>query len=75
MRSKQSRNMASRSTRNKLKSQGQSVLDDLERAMNHLVQIAALADDRSEYIDKHLPILITYLEMVTKAVKQFREGF
>lgn len=67
--------MASRSTRNKLKSQGQSVLDDLERAMNHLVQIAALADDRSEYIDKHLHILITYLEMVTKAVKQFREGF
>jgi len=66
--------MAGRTTRNKVRFQAEACFIDLKKAQVHLVQIAALADDRSDYIDKHLPGLVTTLELLIEMTEQFREG-
>jgi len=65
--------MTSRSTRNKVKFQGISAYADLKKAQNHLVQLAALADNRSPYISEDLPQIIAALEMVTEALDKFTQ--
>jgi len=68
------RKVASRSTRNKVRFQGISAFADLRRAQTHLVQLAALADNRSDYINDHLPELIASLELLIDCVDKFNEG-
>ncbi len=46
----------------------------LKKAQKHLTYIAALAEDRSDYINENLPIIITYLNMVIKTLDQFNDG-
>lgn len=66
--------MASRSTRNKIRFQAKSALDDCKRAQTHLVYVGALADERSDYINGHLPELIAALEFLIETVDKFNEG-
>jgi len=66
--------MANRTTRNKVRFQGEACLIDLKKAQVHLVQIGALADNRSDDINKYLPNLVVTLEMLIKLVEDFHEG-
>ncbi|GAI56428.1 unnamed protein product [marine sediment metagenome] len=66
--------MSSRSTRNKIRWQGTSALEDLKKAQVHFVQLAALADDRSDYINKHVPALVALLESLIHTVEEFNAG-
>lgn len=66
--------MTRRTTRNKLRWQGQSAHEDLVKAQEHLVQLAAMANGRSDYIDRHVAELIAAMEMLVGAVDKFNEG-
>lgn len=66
--------MAKRTTRNKIRWQVQNALDDLHRCQNHLGQAAALADNRSEVIDKSLPAIMASLELTRSALDSFYES-
>lgn len=66
--------MASRSTRNKVRWQCRSALEDLASAQTHLVRLAAIADEHSDHINDHIPELIACLEMFIKAVEKFNES-
>jgi hypothetical protein len=66
--------MSSRSTRNKIRFQGKSALDDLRHASDHLTELAALADEASTYINDNLPVIIVALESVRVTLKRFYEG-
>jgi len=66
--------MTARTTRNKIRWQGTSAYADLRKAQNHLVQLAALADNRSGYINKHLPEIIAALEALIGVVEDFNKG-
>jgi len=66
--------MASRSTRNKIRFQAASAMDDLKAAQVHLTQLGALADDNSPYIDDNLPVIMVSLESVRIVLDQFTEG-
>lgn len=50
------------------------IREALKAANKNALQIASLADDRSDYINDHLPGIITALSMLIEAVKQFEEG-
>lgn len=65
--------MAQRSTRNKIRFQADSAFDNLRKAQIHLTQLAALADDQSNYINENLPVLIAGLDTVITAVDRFSE--
>ena len=66
--------MAGRTTRNKIRHQAAEAFVNLRKAQNNLVQLAALADNRSDYIDKHLPMIVAAVEMVINTFDSFQEG-
>jgi len=66
--------MAKRSTRNKVKWQGDQALRNAEKILENLKFIDDLARDQSEYIDKCLPPLVGATEMVRNALAKFRQG-
>lgn len=66
--------MTARSTRNKIRFQGRSSLDDLKRAQDHLTELAALAADTSPYIDDNLPVIMVALSAVIATLEKFNEG-
>lgn len=66
--------MAKRTTRSKMKWQAEAVHDDLHKAQVHMVQLAALADNRSDYVNDNLPDLVAGLEIMIRTWEQFREG-
>ncbi len=66
--------MATRSTRNKIKFQVDGAFNNLYEAQKHLTNIASLADERSDYIDKFLPPIMVSLETMLDVMDRFREG-
>jgi hypothetical protein len=66
--------MGGRSTRNKIRWQGDAALVDLINAQEHLVNIAVKGDDHSLYINDHLPPIIAGMEVIIDALKDFNEG-
>ena len=66
--------MASRSTRNKVRFQAGSALEDLKRAEDHLAHLAAMGIGHSEYIDGALPEIIAALSFVIVTLDKFNEG-
>lgn len=50
------------------------IQEALKAADKNAVQIASLADDRSDYINDHIPGIVTALNMLIEALKQFDEG-
>jgi len=66
--------MTARSTRNKIRFQGHSSVDDLKRAQDHLIELAALAADTSPYIDDNLPVIMVALSAVIDTLEKFNEG-
>ncbi len=46
----------------------------IRQGQNHLGLIAALADDRSDYIDDNLPIIMATLEATIEALEAFDQG-
>jgi len=66
--------MTARSTRNKIRFQARSASEDIYRAQTHLGQLAALADDRSDYINDNLPVIMLALDSVKVTLDKFAEG-
>jgi len=66
--------MAKRTTRNKIRFQVNSAYADLTSAQGHLIAAAALADDRSDYMNNELPLIVASLDAVITVVGQFEEG-
>jgi len=66
--------MAARSTRNKIRFQAKSAMEDLKASQVHLTQLGALANDQSPYIDNHLPTIMVGLESVRLVLDKFTEG-
>lgn len=66
--------MANRSTRNKLRHQSVQAWEDMKKTQEHLLGIAAIADDRSPYINEHLPVIIAAHQAVMDATEGFFEG-
>ena len=64
--------MTVKSTRNRLRGQVQAVVNDLDRAMEHLHNVDLYAADRSEQITKDLPDLVIVLDGVKKLFVQWR---
>ena len=66
--------MTARSTRNKIRFQGHSAVEDLRKAQEHLTELCALAGDTSGYIDDVLPTIMVALESVKLTLDKFCEG-
>jgi len=66
--------MTARSTRNKLRHQAEKVMNDLDRCQGHLRYLSELSDGKSKYIEKHMPNLVLYVEVMKDIMKSFREG-
>lgn len=64
--------MAKRSTRNRLRGQVQAVVNDLDRAMEHLRNVDLYAGDRSEEINETLPKLVAMLAGIKKIFVDWR---
>lgn len=65
--------MAQRSTRNKIRFQADAAHDDLYKAQTHLTQMAALADERSDFINEWLPDMIASVDATLGALTIVRE--
>ena len=46
----------------------------LKKAQRNANIIALWADDRSDYINENLPVIITYMDMLIKTFEKFEEG-
>lgn len=46
----------------------------MKKTQEHLLGIAAIADDRSPYINEHLPVIIAAHQAVMDATEGFFEG-
>ena len=46
----------------------------LKKAQRNSTIIALLADDRSDYINNHLPVIVTFMDLIIKTFEQFEEG-
>lgn len=57
-----------------LKIYSKEAVRELKKAQGNASQMAALADEQSEYINEHLPIIMAYLDTIIKAVERFEEG-
>ena len=66
--------MTARTTRNKIRFQSLSAMQDLKAAEKHLTQLGALANDQSPYIDEHLPTIMVGLAVVMNVLGKFDEG-
>ena len=66
--------MTSGTTRSRVRWQVREADADLRRAEKHLTQLAALADDRSGYINDNLPQIIAGLHLIIETVESFYEG-
>ena len=66
--------MPRRSTRMKLKYQVDKALTATKRVFEHLQYLDELAEDRSDYINKYLPLLVKSLLEWEDGLKLFREG-
>ncbi len=66
--------MAARSTRNKLRWQVEKAMTNIDRAIENLAFIDAVADNRSEYIKTYMAGLVVMLTEVKKVLEEFRTG-
>ena len=64
--------MAKRSTRNKLKWQGDKAINQVERLQQHLKNIDDLAAGASEMVNKSLPGLVEMSELMLTTLRAFR---
>lgn len=66
--------MTTRSTRNKLRHQAEKVMSDLDRCQGHLRYLSELSGGESKYIEKNMPGLVLYVNVMKDIMKSFREG-
>jgi len=66
--------MTSRSTRNKLKHQGEKLIKSFDRQFEHLRYLQELSEGQSLYIETHVPVITEALELVRQTCVAFREG-
>ena len=66
--------MVQRSTRNKLKWQGDKAINQVERLQQHLKNISDLAGGGSELINKSLPGLVEMSELMLTTLVAFRRA-
>lgn len=63
-----------RSTRNKIRYQGQMCVDTLDKLLEHLRYLDELSEGGSDYINEKLPVLVQATEAFKQALIAFREG-
>jgi hypothetical protein len=73
--------MANRSTRNKIRFQVfaangymKEVKLLMDKVNDRLAYAAALADERSDFINENLPPIMNVVDELSKAIKRFYEG-
>ena len=66
--------VTARTTRNKIRHQSVKAWEKAKETQEHLLGIAALADDRSEYINDNFPPIVAAHEMIMNALEKFFEG-
>lgn len=66
--------MAQRSTRNKLKWQGDKAINQVVRLQQHLKNIHDLAGEGSDMINKSLPGLVEMSELMLTTLRAFRSA-
>lgn len=66
--------MATRSTRNKLKHQGDKLITSFNRQFEHLKLLQELSEGESLYIETYVPIITEALEHIRQTCVTFREG-
>ena len=66
--------MASRSTRNRIKHQATKAMDNIEMILIHLKNIDDFAADRSAWITKNMPALVSMTLEYQKFIKRFNAG-
>jgi len=64
--------LTARSTRNKIRWQAHKMIEKVDGMMEHLRYMDELAEGRSEVIEKHTPIIVTFLEELKKYLERFR---
>ena len=66
--------MTSRSTRNKLRHQGDKLIKSFDRQFEHLRYLQELSEGESPYIEENVPIITEALEFIRQSCIKFREG-
>lgn len=66
--------MTARSTRNKLRWQVERAVGCIDRSVEHLARLDAIAEEQSDYINKQMPALIVMMDGVKDVLNRFREG-
>ncbi len=64
--------MASRSTRTKIRFQAEKAIDDIDNSLEHLAKIDAIQGQRSEFINRTIPEVVTLLEAVKEMLAEWR---
>ncbi len=65
--------MAKRSSRNKIRFHAEKAANDIDRALEQLLKIDIIANDRSDQINQTVPKLVFILEGFRKMLLQWRE--
>ena len=66
--------MAGRTTRRKIKDQGDKIMQDLTRVLEHLKFLSDLANEQSGYIKENLPGIVLMTEGFTEVMENFIGG-
>ena len=66
--------MTGRSTRNKLRWQVEKAVGCLDRAVEHLARLDAIAEEQSDYINHQMPAIVFMMDGVKNVLNRFREG-
>lgn len=53
---------------------GAYIKEKLKHSQGHMVYMASLACEQSDYINEHLPVIITFIDLIIKTWDKFEEG-
>lgn len=65
--------IASRSTRNRIRLQAERAANMIVRAQEHLAKLDAIQDGRSPHIEKNLPPIVEITENLLRIILKFRD--
>lgn len=63
--------MAGRSTRNKIRGQVEQAIKKMDDCMGHLQACEAMADEKSTFINEHLPGIVVGVQGLQHVLKQY----
>ena len=66
--------MSARTDRQRVKEQADRITDALDNAIRHAQQLDVINDNRSEYINEKLPLLVTGMQFARDLSAHFKNG-